>query len=315
MSLLTLVNRFASEVNVDSNVTTVMGSTDPQVIQIKSLLQKEVGDLAGRGDWEALVNEATFTTGLKRPLTGTSTQVSPYKLIDGFANFIEDNVRVGETVTNTTTGETATITAIGSTFLPGHLTLSDDIFLGPDYPVTLEEYTIDMEDQGAIADLADNGFRYIRNDTIWDRDLRLPVYVIDATDWQQVKAVEVTGPRYQARIRGGRLLSNPPAAAGHTWAFEYVTWNAITDSTGDTQKQYFTNDEDLMLLPELLLESGLQWRWKKQKGMEYAEDFRTYEHLVANELSRNGLKRPLKMHQGSYTPEPKVFIPDGSWNV
>lgn len=236
MSLLTLINRFASEVNVDSNVTTVMGSTDPQVIQIKNLLQKEVGDLSGRGDWEALVNEATHTT-------------------------------------------------------------------------------IAAEDQGAISTIASNGFRYIRNDTIWDRDLILPVFVIDASDWQQAKAVPLTGPRYHARIRGGKLLSNPVPEAGHTWAFEYVTWNAITDSTGVTQKQYFTNDNDLMLLPEFLLESGLQWRWKKQKGMEYAEDFRTYEHLVANELSRNGLKRPLKMHQSQQTPEPKIHVPHGSWNL
>jgi len=236
MSLLSLVQRFAAEVNVESNVTTVMGTTDPQIIQIKSLLQKEVSDLSGRGDWEALVNEAIHTS-------------------------------------------------------------------------------IALEDQGAIDDIATNGFRYVRNDTIWNRDLILPIYILSAADWQQAKAIPLTGPRYHARIRGGKLLSNPVPSAGETWAFEYVTWNALTDSTGVTQKQYFTADTDLMLLPELLLEAGLQWRWKKQKGMEYAEDFRTYEHLVANELSRNGLKRRLKMHQSQYTPEPKIHVPHGSWNL
>lgn len=236
MSLLTIVQRFFEEINVDQNITTVMGATDPQVRQAKALLQKEGDDLSGRGDWESLVNEATHTT-------------------------------------------------------------------------------LATEDQGAIATIASNGFRYVRNDTIWDRDLRLPVYIIDATDWQQVKAIAVTGPRYQARIRGGRLISNPVPIAGHVWAFEYVTWNWMTDSTGATQKQYFTNDGDIPLLPELLLESGLQWRWKKQKGMEYAEDFRTYETLVANELSRNGLKRPVRLDQSAATPKPKVYVPEGSWNL
>ena len=235
MSLLTIVKRFCQEVNIDEPAT-VMGTTDPQVKQVKAILQKEGDDLSGRGDWEALVNEATHTT-------------------------------------------------------------------------------VATESQGAISSIATNGFRYIRNDTIWDRDLRLPVYVIDASDWQQVKATEVTGPRYQARIRGGNLIVNPTPVAGHTWAFEYVTWNWMTDSSGTTNKQYFTDDGDLPLLPQTLLEAGLQWRWKKQKGMEYAEDFRTYETLVANELSRNGLKRPLSLSSGRMTPEPKVFVPDGSWNL
>jgi len=236
MSLLTVVQRFAAEVNVDSSVTAVMSSTDPQIIQIKNLLQTEGRDLAGRGDWESLVNEATHTT-------------------------------------------------------------------------------LAQEDQGAITDIATNGFRYVKNDTFWDRDLRLPVYIIDPTDWQQVKAIAVTGPRYQARIRGGKLLANPTPVAGNTWAFEYVTWNWLTDSAGANPKQYFTNDSDLMLLPEFLLEAGLQWRWKKQKGMEYAEDFRTYEILVANELSRNGLKRPVNLSQSSATPEPKIYTPEGNWNL
>ena len=303
MSLLSLINRFAAEVNIDSNVTTVMGTTDPQIIQMKSLLQKEVNDLAGRGDWESLVNEATFTTGV----AGTNNVYQFEYLVDTTKDFQSEGVAIGDTVTNTATGATTTVRLV-DVGLTGYLALDDEIF-----PSTGVGYSIPTEDLGAIADIASNGFRYIRNDTIWDRDLILPVLVIDASDWQQAKAVPLTGPRYSARIRGGRLLSNPVPDVGHTWAFEYVTWNAITDSTGETQKQYFTNDNDLILLPELLLEAGLEWRWKKQKGMEYAEDFRTYEMLVANELSRNGLKRPLKLHQGREGAAPNIHVSRGSW--
>ena len=303
MSLLTIVKRFCQEVNIDEPAT-VMGTTDPQVKQVKAILQKEGDDLSGRGDWEALVNEATFTTGV----SGTSTLTIASGLIDNTATFT-DKLKVGETVTNTDTGSTTTVATIVN---DSYITLAADIFQGAGAG---EGYTIDTESQGTITSIATNGFSYIKNDTIWDRDLRLPVYVIDASDWQQVKATEVTGPRYQARIRGGELIVNPPPTTGHTWAFEYVTWNWMTDSSGATNKQYFTNDGDLPLLPQTLLEAGLQWRWKKQKGMEYAEDFRTYEMLVANELSRNGLKRPLKLSSGRMTPEPKVFVPDGSWNL
>lgn len=303
MSLLSVVNRFAAEINVDSDVTAVMSTTDPQIIQIKSLLQKEVNDLAGRGDWESLVNEARLTTSVT---TGTISGFSGTQVIDTSATWLT-SATVGDSITNTSTGASSTVATITNDII---LSTTDEIF-----SAVGQGYNIGGENLGPINEIATNGFRYIRNDTIWDRDLRLPVYVIDATDWQQVKAIAVTGPRYQARIRGGDLLCNPSVADGHTWAFEYVTWNALTDSTGVTQKQYFTSDDDLMLLPEFLLESGLQWRWKKQKGMEYAEDFRTYEHLVANELSRNGIKRPLRLDQSSYAPHPKIYTPDGNWNL
>ena len=100
MSLLSLVSRFAAEVNIESNVTTVMGTTDPQIIQMKALLQKEVNDLAGRGDWEALVNEAIFITGT----SGTNDVYQFEYLIDTSVDFIEEGVAIGDTVTNETTG-------------------------------------------------------------------------------------------------------------------------------------------------------------------------------------------------------------------
>lgn len=235
MSLLSLVQRFCEETNLNIP-TTVMGTTDPQTKQIKALLQKEVTDLSGRGDWEILINEALHTT-----------------------------------------------TA--------------------------------AENQGAITSIATNNFRYVKNGTIWNRSTNLPIYIIDPTDWQQIKATAVNGPNYQARLRGGDLIVNPAPAAGETWAFEYVTWNAITDSTGVTKKQYFTNDEDLFLLPEPIVEAGLQWRWKKEKGMEYSEDFRTYEMLVRDALTRNGLNRPLKLHDGRVHAQPGYCVPEGNWNL
>jgi len=236
MSLLTLIQRFAAEVNVDSNVTDVMGSTDPQIIQIRRLLEKEGRVLSGRGDWEVLVNEAIHTS-------------------------------------------------------------------------------LAQEDQGAITDIATNNFRYVKNETFWNRSSNLPIYIVGAADWQQSKATASTSPNYEARIRGGRLIVDPVPTAGETWAFEYVTWNWLTDAAGAVEKQYFTANDDEFKLPEFLLEAGLEWRWKKQKGMEYSEDFRTYEHLVVDELSRNGLKRPLNFSDAPITPSPKICISDGNWNL
>ena len=215
MSLLALVQRFTRRTNIDYP-TSVIGSTDEQILQVLGLLEEEGNDLTGRGQWEALTFEATHTT-------------------------------------------------------------------------------VATESQGVMSTIASNGFRYIKNDTFWDRTENLPIIVIDGVEWAAEKGFVATAARFRARIRGGELLATPTPSAGNTWAFEYATWNWLTDSGGTTYKQYFTDDTDLMLLPESILEMGLRWRWKKEKGFEYAEDFRTYEILVKDALSRQGLKRTLHM--------------------
>lgn len=235
MSMLTIVQRFCRRTNI-SVPTTVLGSTDEQVLQVLALLEEEGNDLSGRGAWNVLTNEATHTT-------------------------------------------------------------------------------LASEDQGAISSIASNGFSYIKNNTIWDRDLRLPVYVIDAPDWQQVKAIAVTGPRYQCRLRGGRLIANPVPVAGNTWAFEYISKNWTVNSSGTIYNEYFNDDTDDILLPERIVMQGLRWRWKKEKGLEYAEDFSTYEEMVKDALSRDGMRRNLSMSEGTYIPEPKAYVPDGNWSV
>ncbi len=175
--------------------------------------------------------------------------------------------------------------------------------------------TLALEDQGAIATIASNGFRYIKNQTIWDRTERLPVLgPTDSQDWQSLKAVATTGPRFKFRIRGGKLLVNPVPPAGNTWAFEYVSKNWMTNAAGSTYKQYFTVDSDVALLPEELLIMGLRWRWQREKGMDYAELFRTYEAQVKDVLGRDGGKPLLSMDNEPWKgPAPGILIPDGNW--
>lgn len=177
--------------------------------------------------------------------------------------------------------------------------------------------TLAQEDQGAIATIAPTGYRNIKNLTIWDRTARLPVLgPVDAPTWQALKAIVVTGPRYQFRIRGGRLLVNPSPPAGSTWAFEYQSADWILDAAGATYKKYFTLDTDTMLLPETLLMMGLRAWWKKEKGMEYAEDFRMYEAQLKQQLGQDGGKPILYMDGGTARNAlPGIFVPSGSWQI
>ena len=176
--------------------------------------------------------------------------------------------------------------------------------------------TLAAEDQGAITTIASNGFRYIKNDTIWDRSSNLPVLgPLSAEQWQAIKGNASTSPRYQFRIRGGKLLANPTPTAGLTWAFEYVSRNWITDSTGTTYRQYFGADGDLVLIPAELLLMGLRWRWKKEKGLDYAEDFRTYENQVKDAAGRSGGRQVLSMSGGERSIKPGIFVSPSNWNL
>lgn len=175
--------------------------------------------------------------------------------------------------------------------------------------------TVATESQGAITSIATNGFRNIKNRTIWDRTLKQPLPVLSDVEWQAQKGFASTGPNYQIRIRGGLLIANPVPTAGNTWAFEYVSKNWILGADGTTYKQYFTLDTDTLLLPEELLTLGLRWRWKKEKGFDYAEDFRTYENQVNQALGSNGLKKPLDMGFCYEGIRPGVGIQQGSWNL
>ena len=235
MTMLATVQYFCRRTNLPAP-TTVMGSTDKQIGQIRALLEEEGQDLRSRGSWEGMTFETTHST-------------------------------------------------------------------------------VASEDQGAMTAIAANGYEYIKNGTMWDRTDDLPVLgPLNAQEWQALKEVANTGPRYHFRIRGGKLLVNPVPVAGHTWAFEYVSKHWILADDGTTYREFFGADTDTILLPNHLVLLGLRWRWKKEKGLDYGEDFNTYEAQVKDAMGRDGGKPRLSMDGNDFRgPSPGVFIPQGSW--
>ena len=173
-----------------------------------------------------------------------------------------------------------------------------------------------QEDQGAITALATNGFRYIKNGSICDRtDQTKIIGPLSDQEWQSAKAMAPTGPDYRFRIRGNKMLIIPVPTAGKSWYFEYVSKNWILGADGTSYRQYFTFDTDTIILPEELVLAGLKWRWKKEKGFDYAEDMRTYELQVKDAMGRDGGRKVLNMNACEGDAMPGVFVPQGSWQV
>lgn len=177
--------------------------------------------------------------------------------------------------------------------------------------------TTATESQGSIDTLAPNGYRYLLPRTLWDRTEKLPLLgPVDSQDWQALKAIVVTGPRYSFRLRGGLFITTPAPPAGHTWVFEYVSKNFL-EHPGGTFGQVFTDDNDEILLPNDIVSADLLWRWKKEKGLTYAEDFNSCEALIVDALGRDGGKPILDMGARDCGGDilPGIFVPSGNWNV
>ena len=160
------------------------------------------------------------------------------------------------------------------------------------------------------------GFDYILPGTVWNRTTDRPVPPMTPETWQAYRASGSSGPTMRFRIQDTALYLYPDPGAGTSMAFEFVTknWN---QTTGGVEQDAWANDTDTGLLNENLMALGLIWRWKKAKGMDYAEDFNAYERRVANAIARDGASPHISLSRyrraGSLVGGESV--PEGSWSL
>jgi hypothetical protein len=172
--------------------------------------------------------------------------------------------------------------------------------------------TVAQENQGAIETIigASNSFRHILNDTIWNRTTKEPVYGPRAPRvWQGYKAVTFAGPYAEYRIRDGSILFLPVPSAGDTCAFEYVTRNWLESEDGTATRAKIADDEDVPLLDAEILALGLEWRWRKAKGLDYGQEHADYESRVIDALARDGTKPRVDIAGESIPDDIPMAIP------
>ena len=174
--------------------------------------------------------------------------------------------------------------------------------------------TVAAQVQTTVAAIT-TGFDYIVNDTIWNRDLRRPVYGPKTQqEWQQSKAMQINGPFNAFRIIQGAINFYPIPAAGQSCYFEYQSKNWITLNAGGTD-QTWASDLDVPLLDDQLLILGCIWRWKQQKGLEFQADQAKYEKRIMDAIGRDAGKPIISMDGYHDEIQPVVLVPRGSWGV
>lgn len=134
--------------------------------------------------------------------------------------------------------------------------------------------------------------QYFVNTTAWDRAQNWPMRgPVSPQEWQVLKSGTIgsIGPRRRFRIMEGEIYFDPaPEENGQAYVIEYYsdTW---CESSGGTAQRVWAADTDVPLLPDDCFILGLMWRFRRAKGLDYAEEAAMYEDLVSRELGRSGM--------------------------
>lgn len=176
--------------------------------------------------------------------------------------------------------------------------------------------TLAAELQGTVLSMAPWGFRRLILDSAFNRTTRTALFgPRTSPGWQQNEALPTTGPFYSYRIWKDSFYLQPAPPANQTIAFEYESDFAISDAAGTTFKKRFTVDTDLFLLNSDMLFLGLNAKFRREKGLSYAQEQSDYEYLLTQELGNDPEKGEINMAGGMSGMRPGFIVPSGNWNL
>jgi len=153
------------------------------------------------------------------------------------------------------------------------------------------------------------------NNSMWDQTTARPVKgPISEQSFQMFQAFPVyTNVNPVFLMRENVIIFQPAPAAGDTVAYSYIS-NQWCQSSGGTGQTAFAADSDTAKIPENLITLGVIWRFKKAKGFDYSEEYRTYQSQRQETISRDGGAPNLNMTYGLNRVSPfAANILSGNW--
>jgi hypothetical protein len=135
-----------------------------------------------------------------------------------------------------------------------------------------------------------SGFDAFIKETVFNRTRRRRMYGdLTPEQWQETQSSLVTMVNPAFRIRANLFYISPTPTSIETIAYEYLSKNWC-QSDALVGQSAWAADTDTGILDEELMTLGLKWRWKKSKGLDYAEDFTSYEIRVAKAILDDGVR-------------------------
>lgn len=135
-------------------------------------------------------------------------------------------------------------------------------------------------------------------------------------EWQAQQALSVSVLTDAFRFRGGDILITPTPAGTETYAFEYVS-DQWCESSGGTGQSAWTADDDTGVLDENLMLLGIVWRFRKARGLDYAEEMASYEKEVVQAIMRDGSRRTINysFDDSLYDHAKPPLVIEGGWDL
>lgn len=158
-------------------------------------------------------------------------------------------------------------------------------------------------------------FDHIVQKTFWDATARIEVAgPMNEREWSTITTMLVSSANYCYRMRGDKILifGVPSPLSSVDFTFEYVTAYGV--DTGGIPEEMFTTDASIPKLPSKVILADLKWRWRKEKGLPYAEDQRICEEMILGLISREpNSVLTLDSCADSQVVGPGLLVAAGSW--
>jgi hypothetical protein len=124
---------------------------------------------------------------------------------------------------------------------------------------------------------------------------------VNTEDLNLLKALPASTVRPVWRIIGGALeiwpalagppVPNPKSLPGEIVTFNYYSSFWIMNAARTVSRAVWVADDDFSLINEDTVMKGVVWRWKASKGLQYAEEFRSYELSFARNAGQQMTER------------------------
>lgn len=190
--------------------------------------------------------------------------------------------------------------------------VATDIMKSHDWRALTKFQTLTGDDVTSAFDLPDD----------YDR-MALAQRVTDANNWlwgyAAVNSLDewmiITSSGFAAITPGwwiildGQMQFAPTPSSGHPARFAYISKNFGRAATGQTPISAFTTDADSFVLDERMLTLGIIWRWRAQKGLEYAEDLANYEKAFSENAARDTGSQPIRTRWPARMPGARYAWP------
>lgn len=154
-------------------------------------------------------------------------------------------------------------------------------------------HTITGDDAEEAHALPDDYGRMLKTASVWSSRWTWAFNHINDPDvWLEYQVVPYTFVNGNWIIYGGQMHILPVMASTETVKFFYFSRNLVSPASG-VDKPLFTADDDAFRLDERLLELGMIWQWRANKGVAYDEDLVNYTKLLNKNIGDDAGSKPI----------------------